>query len=82
MICSIVSVVDDDPMVRDSMVDLLNSYEYTALGFETAFEFGRGRKYLLPDHRPAVAWPERNRLTKTFTRDRVSDAGDLHHCPP
>jgi FixJ family two-component response regulator len=39
MICSIVSVVDDDPMVRDSTVDLLNSYEYTALGFETAEAF-------------------------------------------
>ena len=39
MICNIVSVVDDDPMVRDSMVDLLNSYGYTALGFETAEDF-------------------------------------------
>jgi FixJ family two-component response regulator len=39
MICNIVSVVDDDPMVRDSTVDLLNSYGYTALGFETAEEF-------------------------------------------
>jgi FixJ family two-component response regulator len=39
MICSIVSVVEDDPMVRDSTVDLLNSYGYTALGFETAEEF-------------------------------------------
>ena len=39
MICSIVSVVDDDPMVRDSTVDLLNSYGYTALSFETAEEF-------------------------------------------
>ena len=39
MICSIVSVVDDDLMVRDSTVDLLNSCGYTALGFETAEEF-------------------------------------------
>jgi len=39
MICNIVSVVDDDPMVRDSMVDLLNSMGYTALGFETAEDF-------------------------------------------
>jgi FixJ family two-component response regulator len=39
MICSIVSVVDDDPTVRGSTVDLLNSYGYTALGFETAEEF-------------------------------------------
>ena len=39
MICSIVSVVDDDPMVRDSTVDLLNSCGYTALGFETAERF-------------------------------------------
>ena len=39
MICSIVSVVDDDPMVRDSTVDLLNSYGYTALGFESAEDF-------------------------------------------
>ena len=39
MICNIVSVVDDDPMVRDSLVDLLNSLGYTALGFETAENF-------------------------------------------
>jgi FixJ family two-component response regulator len=39
MICSIVSVVDDDPEVRGSTVDLLNSCGYTALGFETAEEF-------------------------------------------
>jgi FixJ family two-component response regulator len=39
MMCSIVSVVEDDPMVRDSTVDLLNSYGYTALGFESAEEF-------------------------------------------
>jgi FixJ family two-component response regulator len=39
MICCIVSVVDDDPAVRDSTVDLLNSCGYTALGFETAEEF-------------------------------------------
>jgi FixJ family two-component response regulator len=39
MICNIVSIVDDDPMVRDSLVDLLNSLGYTALGFETAEEF-------------------------------------------
>ena len=39
MICSILSVVEDDPMVRDSTVDLLNSSGYTALGFESAEEF-------------------------------------------
>jgi FixJ family two-component response regulator len=39
MICSIVSIVDDDPVVRDSTVDLLNSCGYTALGFETAEGF-------------------------------------------
>ena len=39
MICNIVSIVDDDPMVRDATVDLLNSYGYTALGFETAEAF-------------------------------------------
>jgi FixJ family two-component response regulator len=39
MICSIVSVIDDDPMVKDATVDLLKSYGYTALGFETAEEF-------------------------------------------
>jgi FixJ family two-component response regulator len=39
MISSIVSIVDDDPTVRDSTVDLLNSYGYTARGFETAEEF-------------------------------------------
>jgi len=39
MICSIISVVDDDPLVRDSTVDLLNSCGYTALGFESAEDF-------------------------------------------
>ena len=39
MICNIVSVVDDDPMVRDSTVDLLNSMGFTALGFESAEQF-------------------------------------------
>ena len=39
MICSIVSVVDDDPMVRDSTVDFLNLMGFTALGFESAEHF-------------------------------------------
>jgi len=39
--CSIISVVDDDLMVRDSTVDLLNLFGYKALGFETAEEFLR-----------------------------------------
>jgi len=39
MICSIVSVVDDDPLVRDATVDLLNSLGFTALGFESAEHF-------------------------------------------
>jgi len=39
MICAIVSIVDDDRLVRDATVDLLNSLGYTALGFESAEEF-------------------------------------------
>lgn len=39
MICNIVSVVDDDPLVRDSTVDLVNSLGYTAIGFESAEKF-------------------------------------------
>jgi FixJ family two-component response regulator len=39
MKCNIVSVVDDDPLVRDSIVDLLNSMGFTALGFESAEHF-------------------------------------------
>ena len=39
MICNIVSVVDDDPMARDSTVDLLNSMGFTAVGFESAEHF-------------------------------------------
>src|SRR4051794_40860350 len=39
MICLVISIVDDDPIVRPATVDLLNSYGYTALGFETAEEF-------------------------------------------
>ena len=39
MICNIVSIVDDDPMIRDALVDLLDSLGYTALAFETAEKF-------------------------------------------
>jgi FixJ family two-component response regulator len=39
MICTIVSIVDDDRLVRDATVDLLNSLGYTALGFESAEKF-------------------------------------------
>ena len=34
-----ISIVDDDPLVRDATVDLLNSLGYPALAFETAEEF-------------------------------------------
>ena len=34
-----ISIVDDDPLVRDATVDLLNSMGYPALAFETAEEF-------------------------------------------
>src|SRR4051794_15964604 len=39
MICSIVSVVDDDPWVKNSTIDLLNSFGHTALGFGSAEDF-------------------------------------------
>jgi FixJ family two-component response regulator len=39
MISIVVSIVDDDSVVRDATADLLNSLGYTALGFETAEEF-------------------------------------------
>ena len=39
IICSIVSVVDDNPLVKNSTVDLLNSFGYTALGFGSADDF-------------------------------------------
>jgi FixJ family two-component response regulator len=34
-----ISIVDDDPLVRDATVDLLHSLDYPALAFETAEEF-------------------------------------------
>ncbi len=34
-----ISIVDDDPLVRDATVDLLSSLGYPALAFETAEEF-------------------------------------------
>ena len=34
-----ISIVDDDPLVRDATVDLLNSLGYPALAFETAEDF-------------------------------------------
>ena len=34
-----ISIVDDDPLVRGAIVDLLNSLGYPALAFETAEEF-------------------------------------------
>jgi FixJ family two-component response regulator len=34
-----ISIVDDDPLVRDATVDLINSLGYSALAFETAEEF-------------------------------------------
>jgi len=34
-----ISIVDDDPLVRDATVDLLHSLDYRALAFETSEEF-------------------------------------------
>jgi len=34
-----ISIVDDDPLVRDATVDLLHSLGYRALAFETSEEF-------------------------------------------
>ena len=39
MISVLISIVDDDPVVRDATADLLNSLGFTALGFESAEEF-------------------------------------------
>ena len=39
MIAILISIVDDDPVVRDATADLLNSLGYTALGFESAEKF-------------------------------------------
>jgi FixJ family two-component response regulator len=39
MISILISIVDDDPVVRDATADLLNSLGFTALGFESAEEF-------------------------------------------
>jgi FixJ family two-component response regulator len=39
MISILISIVDDDPVVRDATADLLNSLGYTALGFESAEKF-------------------------------------------
>jgi FixJ family two-component response regulator len=39
MISILISIVDDDPVVRDATADLLNSLGYTALGFESAEQF-------------------------------------------
>ena len=39
MISILISIVDDDPVVRDATADLLNSLGYTALGFQSAEEF-------------------------------------------
>jgi len=35
----IISVIDDDPLVRDSTVDPMNSIGYEAIGFESAEKF-------------------------------------------
>jgi FixJ family two-component response regulator len=34
-----ISIVDDDPLVRDATVDLLNSLDYPALAFASAEDF-------------------------------------------
>jgi FixJ family two-component response regulator len=36
---SVISIVDDDPFVRDATVDLITSLGYPALAFESAEEF-------------------------------------------
>ena len=43
----IVFVIDDDPLVRESVGDLLNSAGFTVQTFGSATEFGQG-------HRPDV----------------------------
>ena len=39
MLSILISIVDDDPVVREATADLLNSLGYTALSFESAEEF-------------------------------------------
>jgi FixJ family two-component response regulator len=39
MISTLISIIDDDPVVRDATADLLNSLGYTTLGFESAEKF-------------------------------------------
>jgi FixJ family two-component response regulator len=38
-VATMISIVDDDPLVRDAAVDLLSSLGYPSLAFETAEEF-------------------------------------------
>lgn len=80
-----ISIVDDDPVVRDATTDLINSLGYKARAYESAVEipgFRSDKEHVLLDHRPATARSERYRLAETVAHRRASDPCDFHYRLP
>jgi FixJ family two-component response regulator len=74
--CSLVSVVDDDESVRESLPDLLREFGFAALAFSSAEEFlasdsvGQTRCLILDIAMPGMSGPDLQREL-TFRRQQI-----------
>ncbi len=78
----LVSVVDDDESVRESLPDLLKELGYSVRTFSSAEEFlasdcvGETRCLILDIAMPGMTGPD---LQQELTRSRARDSDRLHH---
>ena len=81
----LISVVDDDESVRESLPDLLKEFGFAAQAFSSAEEFLASRylhetKCLILDvAMPGLSGPD---LQRELTRRRARDSHRLHHRSP
>ncbi len=82
---SLVSVVDDDESVRESLPDLLKEFGFAVQAFSSAEEFlasdcvGQTRCLILDVAMPGMTGPD---LQRELTLRRQEDSDRLHHRSP
>ena len=81
----LLSVVDDDESVRESLPDLLHELGYTARAFSSPEDFlsvGSAGPIEMPDPRYRHARNERTRSSTRIEAAREKDPDHLHHREP
>ena len=82
---SLVSVVDDDESVRESLPDLLKEFGFASQTFSSAEEFlasdgiSRSKCLILDIAMPGMAGPE---LQQELNRRKIKTPYYFHHRPP